>query len=166
MELRDDDTLGPVDDEGAVLGHDGDFPEVDLLLLHVANGLRARGVVPGDQTDRHLEGRGVGHAALQALLHVVFRLVERVGHELERRGIVEVLDRKDGVEDRLQADVLALLRLDVRLQEALEGLLLDLDQVRNLEDRRDLREGFPKSDHALGRRNRRHGFVSASWGNR
>ena len=37
VELADDDALGAVDDEGAVLGHQRDFAEVDLLLLHVAD---------------------------------------------------------------------------------------------------------------------------------
>ena len=150
VELRDDDALGAVDDEGAVVGHDRDFPEVDLLLLHVADRLRALGVVPRDEPDRDLERRRVGHAALQALLHVVLRLLEHVADELERRGVVEVLDREDRLEHGLQARVLALLRLDLRLQEALEGLLLDLDQVRDLEDRGDLREVLADTRSVLG----------------
>ena len=157
VELRDDHALGAVDDEGAVVGHDRDLPEVDLLLLHVADRLRALRVVPGDQADRHLERRRVGHAALQALLHVVLRLLERVADELERGGVVEVLDREDRVEDGLQAGVLALLRLDARLQEALEGLLLDLDQVRDLEDLRDLREILPDAGGVLGELDLGHG---------
>jgi len=93
VELGDDHALGAVDDERAVLGHDRDFPEVDLLLLHVADRLRPLAVVPGHQPDRHLERRGVGHAALEAFLDVVLRLLERVPDELERRRVVEVLDR-------------------------------------------------------------------------
>ena len=50
----DDDALGAVDDEGAVVGHERDLAEVDLLLLDVADRLRA-GLfvdVPDDQADR------------------------------------------------------------------------------------------------------------------
>src|SRR4028118_1343454 len=40
VELRDDDALRAVDDEGAGVGHQRDFAEEDLLLLDVADGLR------------------------------------------------------------------------------------------------------------------------------
>ena len=39
MQLRNDDALGSVDDEGSLLGHHGNFPEIDLLLLHIADRL-------------------------------------------------------------------------------------------------------------------------------
>src|SRR6202011_5271993 len=41
VELRDYHALGAVDDEGPVLGHERDLAEVDLLLLDVADRLRA-----------------------------------------------------------------------------------------------------------------------------
>ena len=46
VQLRDDDALGAVDDERAVLGHQRDVAEVDLLLLDVADGLGARSPGP------------------------------------------------------------------------------------------------------------------------
>ncbi len=60
------DALGTVDDEGAVLRHERDVAEEDLLLLHVAEGLDAGlGVLVVDlQADGDLEWSGVGHAAL------------------------------------------------------------------------------------------------------
>src|SRR5690606_9456377 len=97
-----------------------------------------------------LERRGVGHAALQALLDVVLRLLEHVADELERGRVVEVLDREDRVEHRLEAGVLPLLRLDLGLEEAFEGLLLDLDQVGDLEDPGDLREVLADPGCVLG----------------
>ena len=80
MELRHDDALGAVDDERAVLGHQRDVAEVDLLLLDVADGLRAglRILVPDDQADGDLQGHGERHAALLALVDVVLQL-ERDG---------------------------------------------------------------------------------------
>ena len=76
VQLADDDTLGAVDDERAVVGHQRDVAVVDLLLLDVADGLHAGlGVlVPDDETDRHLERHGVGHAAFLALVDVVLQL--------------------------------------------------------------------------------------------
>ena len=101
MELRNDHALRPVDHKGAVVGHDRDFPEVDLLLLHVADRLGTFGIVPSDESNRHLERCGVGHASLEALLDVVLRLFEGVAHEFERSRVVKVADRKDRVKDGL-----------------------------------------------------------------
>ena len=144
VQLADDDPLGPVDDERAVLGHHRDLAEVDLLLLHVADVLvPLTGVVPDDQADRDLDRRGVGHAALQALLDVVLRLLERVRDELERGGLVEIADREDGVEHRLETDRLALLGRHVGLEEPLERAVLNVDQVGDVDDAFDLREVLP-----------------------
>jgi len=40
-----------------------------------------------DQAQRHLERRSEGHAALAALVDVVFRRLELVFHEFEQRGV-------------------------------------------------------------------------------
>ena len=80
VHLADDDALGAVDDEGAVVRHQRHVAHIDVLLLDVADRARA-GVlvdVPDDEAQRHLERRGEGHAALLALLDVVFRLFELV----------------------------------------------------------------------------------------
>ena len=97
VQLRDDHALGTVDDEGTVLGHERDLAEVDLLLLDVADRLRA-GLfvrVPNDEADDDLDRRGERHAALAALVDVVLRLIQVVRDELERRGLAEILDRED-----------------------------------------------------------------------
>src|SRR5208282_3201667 len=76
VKLADDDPLGPVDDEGAVFGHQRDIAEEDFLLLDVADGLCAgvRVFLIDGEPDGHLERGGVGHAALLAFAHVVFQL--------------------------------------------------------------------------------------------
>src|SRR5439155_3229767 len=76
VQLRDDDALGAVDDERAVLRHQRNVAEVNLLLLDVADGLHAGlGIlVPDDETDGDLQRHGVGHAALLALVDVVLQL--------------------------------------------------------------------------------------------
>ena len=165
VQLRHDDALGAVDDERPVIGHQRDVAEVDLLLLDVADGLGARlGVlVPDHQADRHLERDRIRHPALEALVDVVLEVerhaaptdlvdqatslvtpsalvpvADRVLDELQRGVLAEVRDREDRLEDGLQADVLALGRQRVHLQEAVVGLLLDLDQVGNRDGRPDL----------------------------
>jgi len=39
VHLADDDALGPVDDEGAVVGHERDIAHVDVLLLDIDEAL-------------------------------------------------------------------------------------------------------------------------------
>ena len=40
VQLGDDDALGAVDDEGAVIGHQRNFPHVDFLLTNLLHRLR------------------------------------------------------------------------------------------------------------------------------
>ena len=116
-QLADHDPLGAVDDEGALVGHDGEVPHEDRLLLDLA---RAGVHEPGAHEDR----RGVGHVLLLALLHRELRRraqvgVGRVELELEAQLAGEVLDRADVVERLRQAAV----------QEPLEGVPLDGDEI-------------------------------------
>ena len=104
MHLRDDDALGAVDDERAVVGHQRHVAHVDGLLLDVADRAGA-GIlvhVPDDQAQDDLQRRGIGHAALDALLDVVFRLFQLVIDELQPAAAGEVVDREDGLEHFLQ----------------------------------------------------------------
>ena len=94
MELRDDDALGAVDDEGAVLAHQRNVAEEDFLLLDVAHGLRAglRILVVDGEAHGDLERGRVGHAALFALGLVVLQLqTDRVAALVaEVRGVLVV----------------------------------------------------------------------------
>src|SRR5579859_7212926 len=134
VKLADDHTLGAVDDERPGVRHQRDLAEVDLLLLDVAHDALATlaGVVD-HELRRHLDGRGVGHAALTALFDVVFRLLEVVADEDELARPVEVLDREDAPEDGLKADLRPVVLRDVGLQELVVRRLLDVDEVRNLD---------------------------------
>ena len=76
VQLADNDALGAVDDERAVLGHQRNVAVENFLFLDVANGLRA-GVgilVVNSQTDGDFQRRGIRHAALLAFVHVVLQL--------------------------------------------------------------------------------------------
>src|ERR1700761_3403158 len=76
VQLGDDDTLGTVDDEGAVLSHQRNVAEEDFLLLDVAHGLRAGLCILVVDGEAHgdFERRRVGHATLFALGLVVLQL--------------------------------------------------------------------------------------------
>ena len=67
-DLRDNDTLGTVDDKGTGLGHDGEVSHEDLLLIDLAVLLVA-------QLHLHLDGGGIGAVPGLALLHVVLGLL-------------------------------------------------------------------------------------------
>ena len=145
MHLRDDDALGAVDDEGAVIGHERNVAHVDILLLDVLDRLGAGLFVDieHDQAQRHLERRGVGHAALAALVDVVFRRLEFVFDEFQHRGVGKVGNREHRLEDGLQALVgPAALRLHHQ-QELVVGRLLNLNEVRHLRDFFDFSEKLP-----------------------
>ena len=78
-------------------------------------------------------------------------VADRVLDELERRVLAEVADREDRLEHRLETRVLALARQTVHLQEALVGLLLDLDQVRDRNGRLDFRKVDALAVDVLGK---------------
>src|SRR5215469_3618098 len=138
MELGDDYPLGPVDHEGSVRRHQRNFAEVDLLFLDVLDRAATLLDIPDNELNLDLDGRGISHPALMALLDIVLGFTEFVADELERGGFVEVLDRKNRLEDCLQTHFLALVRGDAVLQELIVRALLNLDQVRNVDDLLDL----------------------------
>ena len=134
-ELRDDDALGAVDDERALLGHHREVAHEDRLLLDLT---RVPVHEPGTDEDRS----GVGHVLLLALLHRELRrraqvLVVRVELELELQRLAEVLDRRD-VAERLRQPL---------VQEPLEAVLLDRDQVGELERLLKVGERIPLAGH-------------------
>ena len=145
VHLRNDDALGAVDDEGAVVGHERNVAHVDILLLDVLDRTRAGLLVDieHDQAQRHLERRGIGHAALAALVDVVFRRLEFVFDELELRGIGEVGNREHRFEDRLQALVGTPAHGLLDQQELVVRCLLNLDEVRHLRYFFDCPEKLP-----------------------
>src|ERR1039458_4275273 len=182
VQLADDDALGAVDDERAVVGHERNLTKEHFLFLDVPDALLLGFGILGihGQPDGDLEGSRIGHAALLALRHVVlelqthrvaalvaerhhvlvesaavvaedvagvervcadggtttaagrpqmvqplevaalaFPVADRVIDELQIAHAAKIGDRKHAVEHGLQADVLALVRQQVHLQEAL-----------------------------------------------
>src|SRR6202035_284920 len=76
VQLADDNALGAIDDEGAVLGHQRNVVVENFLLLDVANGLRA-GVgilVVNGETNGDFQRRRIGHSAFLTFVHVVLQL--------------------------------------------------------------------------------------------
>ena len=140
MQLRDDDSLGAVDDERAVLGHERQFAEVDLLFAHVLHGLlrTARFLVEHHEPNLDAQRRRIGEAAQLAFLDVEHRLAEPIAHVLERRVAGVAGDREYAIEGRVQADLVTTRLRRIRLQESPVGIELNRQQVWRAEDARTL----------------------------
>ena len=146
VQLADDDALGAVDDERAVVGHQGHFAHVDLLLLDLLDDLGGvRLAVVDDHLQLGAHGRCEVQATLLALAHIEGRLGHVVFDEAHLHEPVVRDDRECGLERRLQALRLALGGGDVLLQEAHIGLALHRQQVRDLEDALALAEALANS---------------------
>lgn len=113
-ELGNDDTLDTIDDERTAFGHEGNFAEIDLLLLHFARLLH-------EENCLRAERRLVGDILVFRDARRVFRLVEVVARQGELQVLArEVTNRIDFVEEFLEAF----------LPEPIIGGRLHLDEVR------------------------------------
>jgi hypothetical protein len=80
---------------------------------------------------------------------LAFPIADRVVDELQVADAAEVRNRKYRAENRLQADVLTLIRELVHLQKPLVRFLLHLDQVRNRDRGLDLGKIHSLGDGAV-----------------
>ncbi len=136
MQLRDDHTLGAVDDERAFVGHQGHFAHVDLLLFDLFDHLVLRGrrfTVVDDELYLGTHGRSKRQAPGLALAHIERRLGQVVFDELHFNEAVVRNNRESRGEGSLQAVFGTLLRGGVGLQEGGIGITLHLQQVRHFE---------------------------------
>ena len=118
VQLRHDDTLGAVDDEGTRARHERNFAHVDFLFLHFLHGRLADFAVKQHQADLGSQGRGIGQATLLTFLDIEHRFAEHVAHELQARHTVVTNDRENRRERRLQTVGYAIGRGGIRLQES------------------------------------------------
>ena len=140
MQLRDDDALGAVDDEGAGVGHQGQFAHVDLLLLDVLDRLVRRLAVVDHQAHGNAQRRTVAHAARTALALVERRFAEAIVHVLQGGTAGVARNREYRFQRRMQALRLAVGGRDVVLQEFLVGINLDSQQEGHVKHRWALAE--------------------------
>src|SRR5260370_26279262 len=140
MQLRHDDAIGAVDDEGAVVGHERQFAQIDLLFAHVLDGLLCTAGLLIEHHQAYLDAqRGrVGQSAQLAFLDVEHRFAQAIAHVLER-GVAGVAGNgAHTVEGGVQADFVALGLRDIRLQESPVRVQLDRQQIRRAENARPL----------------------------
>ncbi len=147
--MADNDPLRPVDDEGAVFGHQGNFTKVDFLLLDVPDGL---GLdiplrIKNDQSDHDLQRRRIGHSLLDALLLIIPDRANPVTDELQGTFPAEIRNGKDAVKGALQTIVPSFVLIGPLLKKFLVGVGLDIDQVGNIQYSPDTAKIFSKFAH-------------------
>ncbi len=141
VQLADDHALGAVDDERAAVRHGGQVAQVDVLLDGVDVRVAVLRLLREAQLGLHRDG--VRQAAFLALRDRVLRLLDVILDELQEEVLPGIGHGEVHLEDGLQPLVPAARGLNVRLQEALPGLQLDVQQVRRIDDVRNLSEGDP-----------------------
>src|SRR5215217_4871823 len=119
-ELRHDDALRAVDDERAPVGHPREVAHEDALLADLTR-------LAVDEADRDGQRPRVREVLLTALLERRDGRVELELAELHGEIAGVILDRRDVVDRLPQPPAL-------RIDEPGERLLLDVDQVRDVED--------------------------------
>ncbi len=131
VELADDNPLGPVDDEGACVGHQRQLAEEDRLL-HYPRDLLVIGRAAEDQPQLRVERSGIGQVLSQGLLDAISRRARLVADVLEGEFPVCALYRECVEKYLVKTLWEALIRWDFCLKKHLERLLLDLEKIRHI----------------------------------
>src|SRR5680860_1156157 len=89
VELGNNNTLGTVNNESTILGHQGHFAHVDFLFLDILDRLIGRLPIINDKADFDSQRRRISHAPKLAFLDIEYWLTNAVAHVFER-GIARV----------------------------------------------------------------------------
>lgn len=96
VKLGHNDALGAIDHKGAAVGHHGHFTHVNSFFL---------GFVVGFELEGDLEGGAVGFPGADSLVVAHLGLFYFIRKKIELNVFVIALDRKDFLQNTLQADV-------------------------------------------------------------
>ena len=127
MQLTNDNTLGTVDDEGALRCHVRNLAKEnvsylgrEILMIRISTVEFQLGL------ERHI----VGQTAEQALLNRIAGRINVVVEKLQHVVVTGVGNREILGENFVKTLLLAILRRRIQLQEVVEGLELDVEEVR------------------------------------
>ena len=106
VHLRNDDTLGTVDDKGTFVRHQRNIAHINVLFLDVVDRTGTGGLVniPDNQTQRGFDRRGIGHVAFDAFVNVILRLFEFIFDKLKFAGSGKVFNGENGFENFFQTE--------------------------------------------------------------
>ncbi len=149
VHLADDHALGAVDNKGTIAGHQRHVTHVHVLLLDIEHGAGFAVLVhfKHDQAQRDAHRRCIGHAALAALVDVVFWLFQFIMHEIKLGSAGEIADRKHRTQRLFEARNITGGRIGA--QKLLIALALHLDQVGHLHDFADLAKALADAAAAV-----------------
>ena len=131
VELGNDDALRSVDDEGAGRRHVRDVAQIHVLDPRVE--VFVLGIGAG-KAEFRLQGDIVGEAPLKAFLDRILGRIDEVIDKAEFVVVPRVLDRENFLEYLEQTLVAAAFGRGLELEEVPEGLELDLEKVRILQN--------------------------------
>ena len=116
-QLADDHALGTVNDESAMVGHEGKVAHKNVGFLDFTGLLIL-------QANKHLQRRRVSDVALTAACNGIFRLVQRIVHEFQHKIPIVVSNGRNIGQNFAQ----------IGIEKALIGVLLYLNQVGHFEN--------------------------------
>ena len=142
MELGNDNTLGTVDNEGTVLGHQGHFAHVDFLLFNILDRLVGRFLIINDKSYFHPQRCCVGDAPKLAFLDVKYRLADAVTHVFEC-GVARITDNREyGFECCVETGFPTIFGRGFTLEEVPERIQLYRQQIGNIHHGRQFTKIF------------------------
>ena len=127
MQLGNDDALGTIDDEGPARGHIRDGAQIDVRDHRIEIFVLLIGAV---QLELGFQGHVVGEAHIEAFIHRVARRIDEIVDELQNEIVAGVGDRENFLEHFVKPFVLAVLSRRFELEEIAEGLQLDFQKIR------------------------------------
>jgi len=136
VELAHHGSLGPVNNEGASVGHQWDGAKVDLLLLYITDILNPGFLVCFIyyQSNRDPHRYLTGHSFVEAFVFIILNLAKPVRNKLENSSAGKIAYGKNTAEGCLNTDILSLFRRNITLQKPDIRIPLHLDQVRKCEN--------------------------------
>ena len=115
-QLADDDALRAVNNEGSMLGHQGEVAHKNVGFLDFTG-------FTVFQAYKNLQRSRVGQIPLAAARHGILRLIQAVVHKLQNEIPIIVSNGRNVAQDLAE----------IGIEKALIGVLLNLDQIRHLQ---------------------------------
>jgi hypothetical protein len=119
VQLRNDNALGSINNERAVVSHIRDGTQ-EYILDYRIKVLMLR--VGAEEFEFCLQGHSIGQSSLQALFDAIARRIDVIIQEFQLEIVASVRNREILGEHLIQTIVLSLLRWRVQLQEVVERL--------------------------------------------
>ena len=94
MQLRNNNPFGTIDDEGAIVGHQGHVTQIHLLLHHILDFLATARFIEDNQFQIHAHGTGIDMPTLLTFQHVKAGFFQPVTDEIKHHASVIAFNRE------------------------------------------------------------------------